>query len=124
LNRRIDQPVEGFFRIKLVKDGPWVAARIYRVTTKERGWLPWPFDMPRPPIPFLYALTYRLPPLRAEINGTPALVEKVWEQGSEIDRKEFDFLTAQRQWAEESAPLHPAANPLSPIDLGSLPTIY
>jgi hypothetical protein len=124
MTRRIDQPLEGFFRMRLVKDGPWVAARIYRQATREKGPVAWPFDMPRPPVPFLYALTYRLPPLRAEINGLPSRIERVWEFGEETTREEFDFLTAQREWAVERATWHPAANPYEAVDLNKLPTVY
>lgn len=63
-SRRIDQPEPCFVRMRLVKNGPYVAARIY----------------------------LRLGILAAEINGEPAEVDRVWTSGELIDEARHNEL--------------------------------
>lgn len=70
---------------------------------------------------------------QAEINGRayasnpdPAfapMVERVWVGGRIIDRLEYDWLIATREWAEVHAPEHPAVRPNMPIDPRTLSPI-
>jgi hypothetical protein len=65
--RRIDKPEPGFFRLRLVRNGPWVGARIYTI-----------FGM-----------------FAAEINGVKGWdVDRVWTSGKEITQDEYDDLLA------------------------------
>lgn len=66
-SRRIDQPEPGFFRMRLVKNGPYVAARIER----------------------------KLGHLVATVNGKPADVDTVWTSGDFIDETMWNILAAE-----------------------------
>lgn len=66
-SRRIDQPEPGLFRMRLVKNGPYVAARIER----------------------------KLGHLVATVNGAPADVDTVWTSGDFIDETMFNILAAE-----------------------------
>lgn len=66
-SRRIDAPEPGFFRMRLVKNGPYVAARIER----------------------------KLGHLVATVNGAPADVDTVWTSGDFIDETMHNILAAE-----------------------------
>jgi len=66
-SRRIDQPEPGLFRMRLVKNGPFVAARIER----------------------------KLGHLVATVNGVPADVDTVWTSGDFIDETMWNILAAE-----------------------------
>ena len=66
-SRRIDQPEPGLFRMRLVKNGPGVAARIER----------------------------KLGFLVATVNGAPADVDIVWTSGDFIDENMWNILAAE-----------------------------
>ncbi len=63
-SRAIDAPEPGFFRMKLVRGGPWVPARIFT----------------------------RLGHLAAEINGQPCDVDRVWNGGHFISEDDYRAL--------------------------------
>lgn len=65
-SRRIDAPEPGFFRLRLVPRGPWVAARIYS----------------------------RFGVLAAEINGAAASIDTVWAWGEFITSEQYGQLLA------------------------------
>jgi hypothetical protein len=111
--RRIDDPRPGFFQLRLVKGGPFVAARIWR----ECPWVDpssdahpedWcrPLDRPRP--------------LQAEIDGKPAEVERVWTGGRRIAASEFFYRVELGRWARAYAPEEPEANPHRPVDIRTI----
>lgn len=94
--RRIDQPEPGYFKVRMVRKGPWVAARIGQ---RFGFWF-------------------------AEINGTgcgatdpdPAKADgvyRVWSTGAVITKTEFEALLRK-----------PPASPDKPIDLGSIPPAF
>ena len=60
--RRIDRPEPCFLRMRMVKNGPYVAARIY----------------------------LQLGILAAEINGDPADVDRVWTSGERIHPADWE----------------------------------
>ena len=64
--RRIDAPEPCWARVRKVKGGPWVAARIW----------------------------HGIGGLRAEINGGAADVARVWESGEFISSQEYMTLKA------------------------------
>lgn len=67
-SRAIDKPEPGFFRLRRVKGGPFVAGRITRMFGQ----------------------------LYAEVNGAPASVEDVWTSGEQIDVSTWAVLDASR----------------------------
>ncbi len=94
--RRIDQPEPGFFKLRLVRKGPWVAGRI----SHAMGFWSASIDgVPcgqRHPDPFA-------------ADG----VSRIWESAARIEQAEYDALLGT-----------PSATPKTlPIDLGALPPI-
>lgn len=62
--RIVDQPSPGFFRIRVIRGGPWVGARIFT----------------------------RFGMLTAEINGNPADPFQVWHGGEFIDEARYNMM--------------------------------
>jgi hypothetical protein len=103
-SRRIDQPEPGFFKLRKVKGGPFVAARI----------------------------DYEAPLWSAEIDGQPCGlpdpdpahadgVFRIWTTAVRIDSKEYDRMREHKATAPLTDPVH---NAHEPINLNKLPTIY
>lgn len=63
-SRRVDEPRPGYFRMRLVRGGPYVAARIWQGKTG----------------------------LLAHVNGAPTDLDRVWLFGHEIDLAEYQKL--------------------------------
>lgn len=112
--RIIDAPQPGWFRMRLVKGGPTVPARIAYGPQRDpetgleldRSWL-WHGEINGQPDP----------------NPTPAPTEtvmRIWTSGAPITEAEHDYLAADRAWAAEFAPHLPEANPTRRIDLSAL----
>jgi len=100
--RAIDKPEEGFFRLRLVRGGPYVPARIAH---DETGW--WAeIDGQR----------YQPHPDPTHSEG----VFRIWHGGRVIDEAEYRHMLAVRGWAERSMPQHPSATPREPIDAEKL----
>lgn len=96
--RAVDRPEPGHFRLRLVRGGPFVPARIAHDAS---GW--WAeIDGRR----------YAPHPDPAQAEG----VFRVWHGGRHIDEAEYRHLNAVRGWATATMPDHPAANPREPID--------
>jgi hypothetical protein len=100
---RIDIPLPGFYKTRLVKNGPWVAGRIWLDTNIPE----------RPDV------------MVGEIDGIEMPAIEAWGRliGNPITKAEFDFLTADKKWAQEHAAASPAANPRQPISLAAMPAI-
>ena len=105
---RIDRPIPGFYRTKLVKGGPWVPARIWWSVATD---------------PVTGEVLDRSPVLLAEVGGRERDPYEVWPSlvGQPIDEREFYFLTAESGWARQHAPDDPVANPRTPINLRTAP---
>lgn len=105
---RIDEPVPGYYRMRLRKGGMHVAVRIWHgppndpVTGEEldRSWR-----------------------FQAEINGRYAEIDRVWPScaGEPIDEAEARYLTERQRWGEENAPDSPQANPMKRVNLLTAP---
>lgn len=97
-----DTPQCGFFKVRLVKGGPWVGARIWREAQRE---------------PVLGALTGN-DILRCEIGETLADPLHHWESmiRNPIQESDYRYLIETARWAREHAPDEPEANPMAPID--------
>ena len=105
--RRPDVPMTGYFRIRLVRGGPFVAASID--ITADGLW-------------------------RVMVNGEPSAacaepwdcpgMERVWFYGHRIDHAEHDYLVALSAHARAHDATHPLAQPGRPIDLHAMAPIY
>lgn len=101
--RRVDQPEPGYFCIRLVKGGPWVAAEIRHI---DGAWLALIDGVPKTPHP---------DPAQAED------VFRIWHYGERIPNYEHAFMV---QWAAHVRvfqPDAPEANPTRPINVGREP---
>ena len=111
--REIGTPQPGFFRLRLVRGGPWVSARIY---------LPCPVDPE-----FGYPMD-RSRHLTAEIDGAvdarPDAVTKIWITGRPITAADFAFMNADADWCRRHAPLEPKAAPRESIDPRRAPPAF
>ncbi len=111
MTRIINKPIPGFFKMRLVKGGPWVPALIYR---------PCPLELH----PETFQWIDRWPHLKAEIDGMPVSVDRIWTSGRIIPVAEYLYLTADRAWVRQYAPDLPEARPKEAIDIGTLPPIF
>lgn len=115
--RVINQPQPGYFKMRLVRKGPFVPAIIY---------------MPCPCVPQGFAIapcqwlepTERSRFLIAEIDGGDAEVERVWIGGHPIDLPEWQYLTDAAAWDRDNAPYAPATNPRRSINLNEMPPAF
>jgi hypothetical protein len=111
--RRVPQrdPEPGFWRLRLAKGGPLVAACICVVeTTTEPGNAG--NDM----------AGTRSPHLAAFVLDEPVAMDRVWHWRLEpITENEYRFQCATAAWAKKFSPEEPIANPKSPVDLKKLP---
>jgi hypothetical protein len=102
-NRSLETPSEGYFRLRLVRFGPWIAARI--VNANSLWWV---------------ELDGRecggdADPWKAEH------MERVWWHGHRISEDDYRASLAVSAWAKVNAPADPRAKPTEPIDMISIP---
>lgn len=102
-----DAPQCGWFKRRLVKNGPWIPARI---------WLDQPTDE-------LGELTGD-ETLRCEVNGREADPQEQWTwlAANPVSKAEYRFISATINWATQYAPGEPMANPTRPVDWAAIPT--
>lgn len=102
--RDISEPEPGFFKMKLVKNGPKIAARLY---------LNCPID------PEFGHYMDRSRHLIAEVDGVekPGLngIYWVWTSGERITSAEFEYLKDLTAWCRRYDPSDPLANPTRPV---------
>lgn len=105
--RIVDQPTPGFFKMRLVRRGPWVPA----------------------------AITYSVFGLwQATIDGEifaadadPVFADgvlRVWHSGRFIDEAEYAHMLAVKAWAGTTMPDHPAAQPRKAMDISKLRPLF
>jgi hypothetical protein len=101
-----EEPRCGWFERKLVKDGPWVPARIWLVQKIEDGCLVGDSEM------------------QAEVDGKYAVAEREWSwlNGNPITEARFNFMTADMAWARDYSPNEPKANPREAVNWLAVPT--
>lgn len=117
--RDISNPEPGLFRIRLVKGGPWVAARITHGPARD---------------PVTGESLDRSPMWVGEIAGKPtgpaapcphaAGIFQIWERGEPITIAEYRHLCAVKDHADRYAPDMPEANPRRPIDLNLVRPVF
>ena len=97
-----DAPQPGYYRRKLVKNGPWVAARIWIEEERDEAG-----------------------ELQSEqkffclVDGKPvdAFEAWTWLANRPITEAEYRFMVDDAAWCREYAPHEPKANPTTPINL-------
>lgn len=98
----------GFYRVRLVKDGPWVPVHLAEHVERDAAGDP------------IADAEYRL-----EIDGDVILnFGPKYPQGllgEPITEAEYDYMRATTRHAVAHEPTHPAANPYAPIDLMTAP---
>lgn len=106
---RIDQPVAGWYAVRIVKNGPKIAARLW-------------FGPPNDPLPPHEPLD-RSPRWQAERGGQECLLEDLWPfcHASPITEAEYRHLLAVQAWATEHSPHAPEATPGKAIDMLTAP---
>lgn len=105
-------PVPGWYRMRLVRHGPWVPARIgfehpldFDTGTEDLSSAPvWH--------------TFIDGKLVREPNADPAIagVFRVWMHGEPISETEYLYMVANADYARKHAPSEPQARPKEPID--------
>ena len=104
--RSLEAPDPGYFRIRLVRAGPFVPAKI----THAGG---------------LWCCTINGEErTRADNPWAVADMDRVWFYGQRIAESEYDYMLAMKLFAERHQPEHPSANPRKAIDLRLLPPLY
>jgi hypothetical protein len=112
--REIDDARPGHFKVRLVKRGPWMPARLERDCActvnggGDQSVHPWTDTCDRHQY------------LRGEIDGMTVDVDRVWLFGEEITEDEFNYLTSSVQWDRENDATSPAARPREAIDLNTI----
>ncbi len=106
-SRPVGQPAPGYFRVRLVRKGPWVGARIVRHS--DGSWQAM-VDGQR------YAAA--LDPASAP------WVFRIWHSGRSISEHEYLSYLRTKGWAMAHSPDHPAAHPREPVDLTKTPPLF
>lgn len=100
--RQSDKPEPGAYLLRLVRNGPWVAAQITLENGQWRAMVDGKWEGPT-------ADPWLLPSLETiHWYGRPSTVA------------EIEFRIGVKRWAEIHQPNHPAASPRSPINLDRL----
>lgn len=117
--RDASRPQPGFYKIRLVPKGPFVAARILHQPGRD------PID--GTPLDRSYWWTALIDGdavAEPSIDPQEAGVFRIWPVCWEVSEPEYDYLLANAQWAKAHAPHEPAANPRQSIDLRALDPVF
>jgi hypothetical protein len=114
---QIDVPVAGYYRVRKINGGMWVAVRIWFgapiIDGEEQ-------DRSHRWCVEVDGKTCRFD--REAGHRVPLDAHDVWPFAARhpITRGEYGFLRKRAAWARDHAPEHPAAKPHEPIDLRKL----
>ncbi len=115
--RPVDDPRPGFFKLRIVKGGPFVGAELRYgpardpetggiMSERSYQWETWiGGKMVADPSP----------------DPVKAGVFRVWLSGTEILEAEYRYLIADREWCARHAPEKPEANPTRAVKVADLP---
>jgi hypothetical protein len=116
-SRRIDTVNPGFYRVKLVRGGPFIAARIVitddMIEVSHHGH-PAHFRLP---VPAYFDLVVEQTTL-GQADKHP-LTRVSWF-GQRISEGEYRYLIHMHEWAKAHAPDHPMADPTKPIHVAGI----
>lgn len=103
-----DQPIAGFYRMRLRSGGVMVGIRIW-------------FGQPKDPV--TGEIMDRSLRWQAEANGGAIDLDRVWPRcaGDPVTEAEHDYLMKLQAWGEAHAPAGPQANPDKPVDFLTAP---
>lgn len=96
-----DEPQAGFYRLRLVKGGPWVPVRVWweSVVDPDTG------ELVEDEV------------LRCTVNRKDADPQRSWLWASPITVEAYEAMLAHIQWALENDLSDPVLSPYQPIDL-------
>jgi hypothetical protein len=105
--RHPDSPQPGFYRMRLVRRGAWVTARIHRMPDGR-----WQAE------------------IDGELLGWPSEdwihaegLDRIWPTAQRITEADYSFALALKAWAQRHQPNHPCLHPTRPIDPAQLQPI-
>ncbi|WP_375249511.1 hypothetical protein [Sphingomonas sp.] len=106
-----DQPVAGFYRMRLVSGGVYVGIRIWHG---------------RPIDPVTGEEMDRSLRWQAQANGEMIEIDRVWPQCARdpVSASEYAYLFQQQRWGERQAPESPQADPTRRADPLSSPILF
>lgn len=117
--RHVAQPRPGYYALRLVKDGPFVAAMITHAPTldPETG-----EPMDRSPLwsAFIDGELVEEP----SPDWVAAGVGRIWHAGERVSQEDYDYRLALAAWAREHAPNSPEANPFKPVDYNLMDPVF
>lgn len=107
-----DTPVAGFYKAPLVRNGPFVAVRIWLAPTPDPGHPENPMD--------------RSPVWQALADGKEYDVFRLWPWCAKhpISEPEYRYMVDAAAWDRAYVPNAPAAQPFEPVDLGRAKPIF
>lgn len=109
-----DSPQPGYYKTRLVRNGPFVPARVW-FNVPERDEAGDLLDDE--------GLMMEIDGQR--INGEQTINEKwLWMYGNPIDKQEYDFMIADSDHAKQYRPEDPKAKPTKSYDLGTAKSIF
>lgn len=117
--RDVGRPAPGFYKIRLTRGGPFVAARILHQPGRD------PID--GTPLDRSYWWTAIIdgePVAEPSTSAEEAGVFRIWPVCWSIGEAEYDYLLANAKWAKAHAPHEPAANPRQAINLRNLDPVF
>ena len=99
-----DQPVEGYYKIRQVRNGPFVPVHVWFGPSRD---------------PFSGEPLDRSPCWHATRRGEDVEVDKVWPWCAKwpITPAEYRYMMTTKEWADTYAPDQPEAQPRRAIDL-------
>ena len=100
-------PEPGFYKLRLVRKGPFVAARI--VHDDATGWSVLIDGVSFGPHPNPWAI---------------ARMHQVWPYAAAITEAEHDFMIAYAEWARKHSPDDPVVHPTKQINIFDLPAPF
>jgi hypothetical protein len=118
----INKPVVGWYKCRMVSQGPWVAARVFKhpcVCTPGSEVNGEPHDWDQ-------GICDRHPPLGCEVNGREVIdILKAWPSigGNPIDQATFNHMTAVARWAKGRNDV-PEARPFEAVDLNKIDPLF
>lgn len=98
-----DTPAAGFYKIRMVRNGPFVPVRIWHGPSRD---------------PVTGELLDRSHLWHAERRGRIIEIHHVWPWAGRfpIDEREYNYMLSLVTWADDHAPQAPEATPRQPVD--------
>lgn len=116
-SREIGKPRPGFFKLQVVRNGPYVPCLIFHSSATD------PETGERLDRSLYYAALINGAAV-GDISPSPSdEVWMIWTHGVQITEDEYEHMLKVREWALTHEPTDPAANPNKPIDLDDLPSL-